>query len=73
LLLASQQVGFLGVDSAHEGIGITVSYWRDLAAIKNWKQHYEHQLAQKKGRELWYQSYSVRIAKVEKEYGVLNG
>ncbi len=67
--LAGQQVGFLGIESARQSIGITVSYWQDLAAIKKWKQQSEHLLAQKMGRELWYSSFQVRIAKIEKDYG----
>lgn len=35
--LAAQQPGFLGVESVrdHNGVGITVSYWESLDAIKN--------------------------------------
>ena len=36
--LAKKQKGFLGVDSARNDIGITVSYWESLDAIKNWKK-----------------------------------
>jgi len=68
LSLAEQQSGYLGVESAREEIGITVSYWEDLQSIKKWKQLSEHLLAQQFGREKWYQSYTVRICKVEKEY-----
>ena len=39
--LAAQQPGFLGVESAREGLGITVSYWADLASIAAWKQNAE--------------------------------
>ena len=66
--LVKQQPGFLGMDSARNKIGITISYWDSLEAIKNWKKKFEHQIAQKKGKEHWYSSYSVRICKVEKEY-----
>lgn len=66
--LASKQPGYLGVDSAREGIGITVSYWRDLQSIRAWKAQIEHRRAQKLGRDLWYEKYTVRIAKVEREY-----
>ncbi|MFD1094355.1 antibiotic biosynthesis monooxygenase family protein [Salegentibacter chungangensis] len=69
LELAKEQSGFLGVESAREDVGITVSYWRDTESIKNWKKHTDHFLAQKKGREQWYKLYKVRIAKVEREYG----
>ena len=68
--LAERQDGFLGIESAREAVGITVSYWVDLESIKAWKMNAEHLDAQKKGRESWYSSFSVRIAKVEREYGV---
>ena len=67
--LAEQQPGFLGVESARESIGITVSYWESLEAIKNWKYITEHVMARDYGREFWYQSFKVRIAKVERDYG----
>ena len=67
--LAAEQPGFLGIESAREGIGITVSYWQDLESIKQWKANAEHLLAQKLGREQWYRSFKTRIAKVERDYG----
>lgn len=67
--LAQQQKGFLGVESARNEIGITVSYWKDLESIKIWKQNLDHLMAQKKGRESWYKSYTTRICLVEREYG----
>jgi len=67
--LASTQDGFLGVESARDDLGITVSYWRDLEAIKNWKANAEHSVARQKGRSDWYQSFKTRIARVERDYG----
>ncbi|MBC8882912.1 antibiotic biosynthesis monooxygenase [Flavobacterium piscinae] len=66
--LASQQEGFLGIESARNDIGITVSYWKDLESIKKWKENTEHSFAQIQGREKWYQSYKTRIALVEIDY-----
>ena len=66
--LAKKQEGFLRVDSARNEIGITVSYWESLEAIKNWKQNSEHLFAQQKGKTNWYSWYKVRICKVEREY-----
>ncbi|WP_296378019.1 antibiotic biosynthesis monooxygenase [Winogradskyella sp.] len=66
--LAKKQDGFLGIESARSSVGITVSYWESLDAIKKWKANTEHLFAQKKGRELWYNWYKVRICKVEREY-----
>ena len=68
--LAAQQPGYLGMESAREGLGITVSYWESLEAIHNWKQNAEHQEAQRLGHQQWYSSFRVRIAKVEREYGI---
>ena len=66
--LARKQRGFLGVDHARETIGITVSYWDSLKSIVDWKSHSRHVLAQEKGRERWYESYTIRICRVEREY-----
>ncbi|MEQ1649328.1 MAG: antibiotic biosynthesis monooxygenase [Hyphomicrobiaceae bacterium] len=68
--LASQQPGYLGAESAREdgGIGITVSYWKDEASLKAWKQIGEHLGAQRLGKERWYEHYELRVAKVERAY-----
>ncbi|GEB71610.1 hypothetical protein PC2016_3736 [Pseudoalteromonas carrageenovora] len=68
--LAEQQSGFLGMESAREDVGITVSYWADLDSIKNWKDNSEHLEAQKIGRKSWYDTFKVRISKVERDYGI---
>lgn len=68
--IASKQPGFLGIESAREDVGITVSYWSDLESIKNWKANLEHTEAQKLGREKWYSSFKTRISKVEQDYGI---
>jgi len=69
LELARRQPGFLGMESAREDIGISVSYWSDLESIRHWKRNLAHQEAQRLGRETWYSDYRVRIAKVERDYG----
>jgi heme-degrading monooxygenase HmoA len=67
--LASEQDGFLGMDTARAGIGITVSYWRDLDSIKKWRENSDHSVSRMKGRSDWYKSFKVRIGKVERDYG----
>jgi len=64
--LARQQPGFHGVESARgeDGVGITVSYWDSLEAVAAWGRHAEHLLAQKFGREKWYESYTLRVSAV---------
>lgn len=66
--LAQKQKGFIGMDSARSELGITVSYWTTLEAIQAWKSHSDHRFAQIMGRERFYESYEVRIAKVERHY-----
>ena len=68
--LAQEQPGFLGVESARNEVGITVSYWDSLEAIRHWKHHAEHRIARQTGRERWYESYKTRICKVERDYGM---
>lgn len=68
--LAAEQPGYLGHESARSGLGITISYWESLAAIKAWKANTDHQLAQKYGREKWYSAFKTRIALVERDYGM---
>ncbi len=72
LALATKQAGFLGVESLREELGISISYWSDLDAIAAWKKQADHQIAQQKGQDLWYQQYKVRIAKVEHDYSFSN-
>jgi heme-degrading monooxygenase HmoA len=69
--LASQQPGYLGIESARgaDGLGITVSYWKNRESIAAWKGNLEHRGAQSRGREQWYSRYAVRVAKVEYDYG----
>ena len=68
--LAAQQPGLLGVESVRDGLGITVSYWADLASIAAWKADAEHLDAQRQGREKWYAGFKIRIARVERDYGL---
>ena len=66
--LAATMPGFLGVESARgaDGLGITVSYWDSLEAIRAWKAQAEHRIAQDLGRTRWYRAYTTRIALVER-------
>ncbi len=65
--LARAQPGFLGVESARnaEGVGITVSYWATMDDVRAWSRHAEHLVAQKIGRDKWYEWFAVRICRVE--------
>jgi heme-degrading monooxygenase HmoA len=68
--LVEQQDGYLGNESFRneEGFGVTISYWRDLDAVKAWKANNEHLSAQKNGRNKWYSEYKIRICRIERDY-----
>ena len=66
--LAKKERGFLGLESARNELGISVSYWSDLTAIKNWKHNVEHTKAREKGKELWYSAFKVRICEILNDY-----
>ncbi|HEX7030123.1 MAG TPA: antibiotic biosynthesis monooxygenase, partial [Gammaproteobacteria bacterium] len=73
--LAATMPGFLGIETVHDGDGhgITVSYWRDEASIKNWRANAEHAAARRRGRQEWYEHFELRVAKVERAYGMNAG
>ena len=68
--LGSKYDGFLGLESVRgaDGVGITVSYWRDEQSLLAWKRDSEHQKAQQGGKEAWYAGYEVRIGRIERAY-----
>lgn len=71
--LAQTMSGFLGIESVRDvdGSGITVSYWTDEEAIARWQQHAEHLVAQRLGRERWYEWFQLRVCRVERAHGFL--
>jgi heme-degrading monooxygenase HmoA len=69
--LAKAQPGFLGMEwvyDAAQRVGITSSYWTDPDAIVSWKQQADHLVAQRLGQQRWYRAYTVRVARVERDY-----
>jgi heme-degrading monooxygenase HmoA len=67
--LSAQMPGFLGIESARgtDGFGITISYWTTPEAIAAWKQHAEHRIAQRLGKQRWYAAFRLRVSRVEGE------
>ena len=68
--LAATIPGYLGIESTRDpttGFGITVSYWRDEAAIAAWRAHADHMTVQRLGRERWYRAYRLRVARVSRD------
>jgi heme-degrading monooxygenase HmoA len=69
--LAATYDGFLGIEPARsaDGSGVSAIYWKDTDSIAAFGRDPEHLIAKKKGREIWYSHYMIRICKVEREYG----
>ncbi len=68
--LAKQQKGFIAIDSVRDqdGYGITISYWQSENDAIAWRDNESHALIRDKGRSLWYDEYSLHIAKIERSY-----
>jgi heme-degrading monooxygenase HmoA len=63
------QKGFISMDGLSENKNeITVSYWKTMDDIRAWSMNERHAEAKKGGKEKWYDSFSVRICEVKREY-----
>ncbi len=66
--------GFVSIERfaslSEEGKVLSLSFWRDEAAVIRWRQHAEHQAAQKRGRHELFADYRIRVAAVERDYGL---
>ena len=65
--------GFISVErfeSIYEsGKYLALSFFRDEAAVKAWREHAEHRIAQAKGRGGIFANYRLRVAEVSRDYG----
>lgn len=68
--MVQRMPGFISADSVRDanGLGVTISYWSSVEAIKQWKTQTEHLKAQELGKTLWYSSYSTSICRIEEAY-----
>jgi len=64
--------GFISIERfeslTNEGKMLSLSYWRDEAAIKSWRERVNHRQAQAKGRTELFNGYRVRGAQVVRDY-----
>jgi heme-degrading monooxygenase HmoA len=49
---------------------LSLSIWRDEAALANWRNTEEHRLAQAAGRGHVFRDYRLRVAAVVRDYGM---
>ena len=68
--LAKKQPGYCGEDHARseDGLGITISYWADDASAKAWRDNTHHKAIRERGRGIWYDYYTLHVARVERSY-----
>jgi heme-degrading monooxygenase HmoA len=51
---------------------LSLSFWRDEAAIATWRNLEPHRVAQARGRDEIFRDYRLRIAEVSRDYGMLD-
>lgn len=64
--------GFISVERfkslTSEGRYVSISFWRDEDAVKRWRGHTDHQLAQKRGKSDIFADFRIRVAEVIRDY-----
>ena len=64
--------GFISVERfeslTNKGKFVSLSFWRDEAAVKAWRAHAGHQMAQREGKESVFKDYRIRVAEVVRDY-----
>ncbi len=61
---ARSMPGFVDVKSfeAEDGERLTIVWWQDEETLRAWREHPRHQIAQRLGRERWYDEFSLEVA-----------
>jgi heme-degrading monooxygenase HmoA len=72
--LLEQIDGFLSIERfqslSQPGKILSLSFWRDEEAVKQWRKHAEHRLMQQAGRGGLFEDYRLRVAEVARDYGL---
>jgi heme-degrading monooxygenase HmoA len=69
--LASAMPGFVSFKTftAADGERVSIVEFESDQAAAAWREHPEHQQAQRRGREAFYQSYSIQVCREVRRYG----
>jgi heme-degrading monooxygenase HmoA len=51
---------------------LSLSFWADEKAVQEWRNVEMHRNAQKRGRDSVFKDYHLRIAQVERDYGMFD-
>ena len=66
--------GFISIERfeslVNPGKLLSLSFWRDEAAVEQWRNLTEHRLAQREGRSGIFADYRLRVASVIRDYGM---
>ena len=66
--------GFVSVERfeslTQPGKILSLSFWRDEAAVARWRRQEQHQMAQRAGRSGVFRTYRLRVAAVVRDYGM---
>ncbi|MEM1382991.1 MAG: antibiotic biosynthesis monooxygenase [Pseudomonadota bacterium] len=66
--------GFISVERFESlttpGKLVSLSFWRDEAAVERWRTHAGHRCSQRAGREGIFAGYRLRVAGVIRDYGL---
>ena len=69
--------GFISVERfqslVNEGKYVSLSFWRDRAAVEAWYRMVNHKAAQKEGRAAVFRDYRIRVAEVFRDYDMAAG
>ncbi len=66
------QEGFISIERfqslSEEAKVLSLSFWQDETAIAKWRNLLQHKSAQKKGKNLLFKAYRIRVAEVVRDY-----
>jgi len=66
--------GFISIERFEslnrEGVVLSLSFWRDEAAVREWRKLEAHRAAQTQGRAGVFAGYRLRVAGVLRDYGM---
>lgn len=66
--------GFMSIERfqslSRPGKLVSLSFWRDEAAVRRWREHPEHRRTQAAGRAGVFEDYRLRVAEVLRDYGM---
>ncbi|WKB52463.1 antibiotic biosynthesis monooxygenase family protein [Eleftheria terrae] len=72
--LLEQVEGFISIERfqslSEPGKLLSLSFWRDEAAVARWRQVEAHRAAQAEGRREVFADYRLRVAEVKRDYGL---